>query len=70
MGGAPGVALRELLGPGLSRSCDSVALSSVQVNKNDIRKKVRRLMGKSHIGLSHSQVINELLDKLANMVTF
>ena len=45
-------------------------LSSVQVSKNDIRKKVRRLMGKSHIGLSHSQVINELLDKLADMVTF
>ncbi|CAL8244402.1 unnamed protein product [Lota lota] len=39
----------------------------LKVNKNDIRKKVRRLMGKSHIGLSHSQVINELLDKLAQM---
>uniref|UniRef100_A0A3Q2GPH1 MAP kinase-activating death domain protein n=1 Tax=Cyprinodon variegatus TaxID=28743 RepID=A0A3Q2GPH1_CYPVA len=36
-------------------------------NKNDIRKKVRRLMGKSHIGLTYSQEINELLDKLANM---
>uniref|UniRef100_A0A8C5BW54 MAP kinase-activating death domain protein n=1 Tax=Gadus morhua TaxID=8049 RepID=A0A8C5BW54_GADMO len=39
----------------------------LKVSKNDIRKKVRRLMGKSHIGLSHSQVINELLDKLADM---
>ncbi|XP_055755056.1 MAP kinase-activating death domain protein-like isoform X15 [Salvelinus fontinalis] len=39
----------------------------VKVNKNDIRKKVRRLMGKSHIGLSHSQEINESLDKLANL---
>ncbi|XP_064780907.1 MAP kinase-activating death domain protein-like isoform X15 [Oncorhynchus masou masou] len=39
----------------------------VKVNKNDIRKKVRRLMGKSHIGLSHSQEINECLDKLANL---
>lgn len=25
-------------------------------------------MGKSHIGLAYSQEINELLDKLANMV--
>ncbi|XP_045081259.1 MAP kinase-activating death domain protein-like isoform X30 [Coregonus clupeaformis] len=39
----------------------------VKLNKNDIRKKVRRLMGKSHIGLSHSQEINECLDKLANL---
>uniref|UniRef100_A0A3P8Z8T4 MAP kinase-activating death domain protein n=1 Tax=Esox lucius TaxID=8010 RepID=A0A3P8Z8T4_ESOLU len=39
----------------------------MKVNKNDIRKKVRRLMGKSHIGLSHSQEINECLDKLANL---
>uniref|UniRef100_A0A8C8FWB5 MAP kinase-activating death domain protein n=1 Tax=Oncorhynchus tshawytscha TaxID=74940 RepID=A0A8C8FWB5_ONCTS len=39
----------------------------VKVSKNDIRKKVRRLMGKSHIGLSHSQEINECLDKLANL---
>ncbi|XP_053143608.1 MAP kinase-activating death domain protein isoform X45 [Hemicordylus capensis] len=39
----------------------------VKVNKNDIRKKVRRLMGKSHVGLVHSQEINELLDKCANL---
>uniref|UniRef100_A0AAV2LQL1 MAP kinase-activating death domain protein n=1 Tax=Knipowitschia caucasica TaxID=637954 RepID=A0AAV2LQL1_KNICA len=39
----------------------------LKVNKNDIRKKVRRLMGKSHIGLSYSQEINELLDKLSHM---
>ena len=38
------------------------------MNKNDIRKKVRRLMGKSHIGLVHSQQINDILDKLANLV--
>uniref|UniRef100_A0A8C2WAG5 MAP kinase-activating death domain protein n=1 Tax=Cyclopterus lumpus TaxID=8103 RepID=A0A8C2WAG5_CYCLU len=36
----------------------------LKLNKNDIKKKVRRLMGKSHIGLSYSQEINELLDKL------
>ncbi|XP_061466946.1 MAP kinase-activating death domain protein isoform X4 [Rhineura floridana] len=39
----------------------------LKVNKNDIRKKVRRLMGKSHIGLVHSQEINEILDKIANI---
>ncbi|XP_029438631.1 MAP kinase-activating death domain protein isoform X5 [Rhinatrema bivittatum] len=39
----------------------------VKVGKNDIRKKVRRLMGKSHIGLVHSQQINEILDKLADV---
>ncbi|XP_042616202.1 MAP kinase-activating death domain protein-like isoform X49 [Cyprinus carpio] len=39
----------------------------MKVSKNDIRKKVRRLMGKSHIGLSHSQEINEVLDRLAHL---
>ncbi|XP_070085549.1 MAP kinase-activating death domain protein isoform X17 [Equus caballus] len=39
----------------------------MRVNKNDIRKKVRRLMGKSHIGLVYSQQINEVLDQLANL---
>ncbi|XP_044057871.1 MAP kinase-activating death domain protein isoform X22 [Siniperca chuatsi] len=39
----------------------------LKLNKNDIKKKVRRLMGKSHIGLSYSQEINEILDKLAHM---
>ncbi|XP_055994942.1 MAP kinase-activating death domain protein isoform X12 [Sorex fumeus] len=39
----------------------------MKVNKNDIRKKVRRLMGKSHIGLVYSQQINEVLDQLADL---
>lgn len=39
------------------------------MQKNDIRKKVRRLMGKSHIGLVHSQEINEILDKISNIVS-
>ncbi|XP_069077740.1 MAP kinase-activating death domain protein isoform X7 [Pleurodeles waltl] len=39
----------------------------MKVNKNDIRKKVRRLMGKCHIGLVQSQQINELLDKVAEL---
>lgn len=42
---------------------------ALQVNKNDIRKKVRRLMGKSHIGLVYSQQINEVLDQLATLVS-
>nr|XP_056707341.1 MAP kinase-activating death domain protein isoform X18 [Euleptes europaea] len=40
----------------------------LKVNKTEIRKKVRRLMGKSHIGLVHSQQINDALDKLPNIV--
>ncbi|XP_075401863.1 MAP kinase-activating death domain protein isoform X15 [Tenrec ecaudatus] len=39
----------------------------MKVNKNDIRKKVRRLMGKSHIGLVYSQQINEVLDQLVDL---
>ncbi|XP_068947692.1 MAP kinase-activating death domain protein isoform X14 [Petaurus breviceps papuanus] len=39
----------------------------MKVNKNDIRKKVRRLMGKSHIGLVYGQQINEVLDQLASL---
>ncbi|XP_072527010.1 MAP kinase-activating death domain protein isoform X9 [Salminus brasiliensis] len=39
----------------------------MKLNKNDIRKKVRRLMGKSHIGLTYSQEINEVLDRLAQL---
>ncbi|XP_033972699.1 MAP kinase-activating death domain protein isoform X12 [Trematomus bernacchii] len=39
----------------------------IKLNKNDVKKKVRRLMGKSHIGLTYSQEINEILDKLPNM---
>ncbi|XP_032894353.1 MAP kinase-activating death domain protein isoform X10 [Amblyraja radiata] len=44
-----------------------VYMLMVKMNKNDIRKKVRRLMGKSHIGLVHSQEVNELLDRLPQL---
>ncbi|XP_059507933.1 MAP kinase-activating death domain protein isoform X5 [Stegostoma tigrinum] len=44
-----------------------VYMLMVKVNKNDIRKKVRRLMGKSHIGLVHSQEVNDLLDRLPHL---
>lgn len=52
-----------------SRSLVKSPVLAFQVNKNDIRKKVRRLMGKSHIGLVYSQQINEVLDQLANLVS-
>ena len=39
------------------------------VEKDAIRKKVRRLLGKSHIGLQQSQQINDLLDNLVNLVS-
>ncbi|XP_061100684.1 MAP kinase-activating death domain protein isoform X4 [Conger conger] len=39
----------------------------MKVNKNDVRKKVRRLMGKSHIGLTYSQEINDVLERLPTM---
>jgi hypothetical protein len=40
----------------------------VNVNKVDLKRKVRRLLGKSHIGLVYSQELNELLDQINNLV--
>ncbi|CAM9120810.1 unnamed protein product, partial [Lampetra fluviatilis] len=39
-------------------------MSVMKVDGTDMRRKVRRLLGKSHVGLTHSQRINELLDSL------
>ncbi|XP_041365425.1 MAP kinase-activating death domain protein-like isoform X2 [Gigantopelta aegis] len=39
----------------------------MNVNKNDTRRKVRRLLGKSHIGLLYSQDVNNLLDQINNL---
>nr|DBA17464.1 TPA: hypothetical protein GDO54_002908 [Pyxicephalus adspersus] len=39
----------------------------MKVNKTDLRRKVRRLLGKCHIGLTHSQQINELLDQVTDL---
>lgn len=39
------------------------------VTRNEIRNKVRRLLGKSHIGLVYSQEVHELLDKINNFVS-
>ncbi|KAM4617213.1 MAP kinase-activating death domain protein isoform 8-T8 [Discoglossus pictus] len=39
----------------------------IKVNKTDLRRKVRRLLGKCHIGLVYSQQINELLDRVTDL---
>ncbi|XP_043192197.1 MAP kinase-activating death domain protein-like isoform X2 [Amphibalanus amphitrite] len=39
----------------------------LDVNKDDMKRKVRRLLGKSHIGLVYSQEVNELLDQVGNL---
>ena len=40
----------------------------MQVEKTEIRRKVRRLVGKCHIGLAASQEINTLLDQINHLV--
>ncbi|XP_069682984.1 MAP kinase-activating death domain protein isoform X2 [Periplaneta americana] len=39
----------------------------MNVNKVELKRKVRRLLGKSHIGLVYSQEVNELLDQINNL---
>ncbi|XP_077994167.1 MAP kinase-activating death domain protein-like isoform X2 [Glandiceps talaboti] len=39
----------------------------MKVPKPEIKKKIRRLLGKAHIGLVHSQEVNELLDEINNL---
>ena len=41
----------------------------MRVSKNEVRRKVRRLLGKSHIGLAYSYDINTLLDQINNLVS-
>ncbi|WAR01174.1 MADD-like protein [Mya arenaria] len=38
-----------------------------RIHKTEIKKKIRRLLGKSHIGLAYSQEINNLLDKIETL---
>ena len=40
----------------------------LKVNKQELKRKIRRLLGKSHIGLVYSQEVNELLDQIGNLV--
>ncbi|XP_076295275.1 rab3 GDP-GTP exchange factor isoform X2 [Lasioglossum baleicum] len=42
-------------------------LVMLNVEKNELKRKVRRLLGKSHIGLIYSQELNQLLDQIQNL---
>ncbi|XP_043268147.1 MAP kinase-activating death domain protein isoform X4 [Venturia canescens] len=42
-------------------------LVMLNVEKNELKRKVRRLLGKSHIGLIYSQELNQLLDQIDNL---
>ena len=41
----------------------------MRVSKNEVRRKVRRLLGKCHISLVCSQEINNVLDQIAHLVS-
>lgn len=41
----------------------------MKVNKDDIRRKIRRMLGRCHIGLTMSQQVNELIDSISNLVS-
>ncbi len=40
----------------------------MRVSKDEIRRKIRRMVGRCHIGLTMSQQVNELLDNISNLV--
>lgn len=42
----------------------------LNISKNELKQKIRRLLGKSHIGLVYSQEVNLLLDQINNLVSF
>ncbi|XP_011309315.1 MAP kinase-activating death domain protein isoform X1 [Fopius arisanus] len=42
-------------------------LVMLNVNKLEVKRKIRRLLGKSHIGLIYSQELNQLLDQIDNL---
>ncbi len=41
----------------------------MRVSKEEIRRKIRRILGRCHIGLTMSQQVNELLDNISNLVS-
>ena len=41
----------------------------MNMNKNEVRRKSRRLLGKCHIGMSCSHDINQLLDQVESLVS-
>lgn len=48
----------------------SAELVMLNVYKEEIKRKVRRLLGKSHIGLVYSQEVHNLLDQIDNLVNY
>ncbi|XP_057656442.1 MAP kinase-activating death domain protein isoform X1 [Diorhabda carinulata] len=42
-------------------------LVMLNCNKEEIKRKIRRLLGKSHIGLVYSQEVNQLLDQITHL---
>lgn len=44
-------------------------MTMMGVSKNEVRRKIRRLLGKCHIGLVVSAEINHVLDQLNNLVS-
>ena len=40
----------------------------MRVSKDEIRRKIRRMLGRCHIGLTMSQQVNELIDNISNLV--
>lgn len=45
-------------------------LVMLNVNKEELKRKVRRLLGKSHIGIVYSQEVHDLLDQITNLVCY
>ena len=43
-------------------------MTMMRVSKEEIRRKVRRMLGRCHIGLSMSQQVNELIDNITDLV--
>lgn len=44
-------------------------LVMLNVSKDEIRRKIRRLLGKSHIGLVYSQEVHNVVDQINNLVS-
>lgn len=40
----------------------------VDVEKSELKRRFRRLLGKSHIGLSYSHEVHQLLDQIEHLV--
>lgn len=47
----------------------TAVLVMLNLNKEELKRKVRRLLGKSHIGIVYSQEVHDLLDQITNLVS-